>query len=226
DTHRLLRLKPRPGYIHSESPLSVCQIDHTPTDINFVEVIEGGGRFVGRAYLTLVTDVCTRSILGFCLTLEKPSVLSVGLCMAQAMCPKQDWLASRAINHDWPMFGRPRVLVTDSAKEFKGNAFQRGCEEYGIEIRYRNRYRVHEGGVVERLLGKLNAVLASYPGSTGRSVSDRKQYPSQKRARTSFAQLEQCITLAVIDHNHQQNNRTLRVPAVEWHKHADDLHSF
>ena len=58
------------------------------------------------------------------------------------------------------MFGRPRLLVTDSAKEFKGHAFQRGCEDYGIDIRYRDRGRVHQGGVVERLLGKLNAVLA------------------------------------------------------------------
>ncbi len=137
----LHRLKPRPGYIHAERPLDVCQIDHTPTDINFVEVVEGGGTFVGRAYLTIVTDVATRCILGFCLTLEKPSALSVALCLAQAMCPKEEWLAARSIEHGWPMFGRPRSLVTDSAKEFKGNAFQRGCEDYGIRIRYRDRGR-------------------------------------------------------------------------------------
>ena len=40
--------------------LDVCQIDHTPTNINFVEVVEGGGTFIGRAYLTIVTDVATR----------------------------------------------------------------------------------------------------------------------------------------------------------------------
>ena len=44
----LLRLKPRPGYIHASHPLDVCQIDHTPTDINFVEVIDGGSVFIGR----------------------------------------------------------------------------------------------------------------------------------------------------------------------------------
>jgi hypothetical protein len=42
------------------------------------------------------------------------------------------------------MFGRPRLLVTDSAKEFKGHAFQRGCEDYGIRIRYRDRGSVHQ----------------------------------------------------------------------------------
>ena len=38
----------------------------TPTDINFVDVIDGVGVFVGRAYLTLLVDVYTRCIVGFC----------------------------------------------------------------------------------------------------------------------------------------------------------------
>jgi putative transposase len=222
----LLRLKPRPGYIHASRPLDVCQIDHTPTDINFVEVVDGSGVFVGRPYLTIVTDVATRSILGFCLTLEKPAVLSVALCLAQAMCPKERWLGARALDHAWPMFGRPRLLVVDSAKEFKGHAFQRGCDDYGIRIRYRDRGRVHQGGVVERLLGKLNGLLATYPGSSGRSVADRDGYPSERRARLSFADLERCAALAVIDHNLQENSKTLKVPIKEWQRNSADLTRF
>ncbi|ACM29226.1 Mu transposase C-terminal domain-containing protein [Rhizobium rhizogenes] len=224
--HHLQRLKPRPGYIHASHPLDICQIDHTPTDINFVEVVEGEGTFVGRAYLTIVTDVFSRCILGFCLTLEKPSVLSVALCLAQAMCPKEAWLAARYIDESWPMFGRPHLLVTDSAKEFKGHAFQRGCEEYGTRVRYRDRGRVHEGGVVERLLGKLNGVLSICPGSTGRSIADRDQYPSQSRARLSFAELERCVALAIIDHNLHQNDKTLKIPAREWQSRAGEIRQF
>jgi putative transposase len=183
----LMRLKPRPGYIHAPNPLDVCQIDHTPTDINFVEVINNGGVFIGRPYLTIVTDVSTRAILGFCLTLEKPSVLSVALCLAQAICRKDAWLTSRSIEHAWPMFGRPKLLLTDSAMEFKGNAFQLGCDDYGIRIRHRDRGRVHQGGVVERLLGKLNGVLSTYPGSSGRSVADRDGYTTARRAVVELA---------------------------------------
>ncbi len=216
----LLRLKPRPGYIHATNPLDVCQIDHTPTDVNFVEVIDGAGVFVGRAYLTLVSDVATRAILGFCLSLEKPSVLSVALCLAQAICPKDGWLASRDIRHDWPMYGRPRLLVADSAMEFKGHAFQRGCDEYGIRIRYRDRARVHHGGVVERLLGKLNGVLATLPGTTKRSVAARDEYPAEHRARLSFSELERCVVLAILDHNRHQNPKTLNIPVKEWEQRA------
>lgn len=220
-----LRLKPRPGYIHAPHPLAVCQIDHTPTDINFVEVVDGAGVFVGRPYLTIVTDVSTRSILGLCLTLKKPSVLSVALCLAQAMCPKDAWLAARDLNHAWPMFGRPRLLVTDSAKEFKGMPSNKAVI-YGIRIRYRDRGRVHQGGVVERLLGKLNAVLATFPGSSGRSVAHRDEYPSARRACLSFADLERCVALAVIDHNLQENSKTLKVPMTEWKRNATALPRF
>ncbi|NTI26763.1 transposase (plasmid) [Rhizobium rhizogenes] len=222
----VLRLKPRPGYIHAARPLDACQIDHTPADINFVEVVDTSGVFVGRPYLTIVTDVATRSILGFCLTLEKPSVLSIALCLAHAMCPKDAWLAARNLDHPWPMFGRPRLLVTDSAKEFKGHAFQRGCDDFGIRIRYRDRGRVHQGGVVERLLGKLNAVLATYPGSSGRSVADRDGYPAGQHARLSFGDLERCVALAVIDHNLQENPKTLKVPITEWRQNGEVLPRF
>lgn len=222
----LHRLKPRPGYIQAARPLDVCQIDHTPADIHFVEVVDGSGLFVGRPYLTIVTDVATRCILGFCLTLEKPSVLSVALCLAQALCPKDTWLAARRLDHAWPMFGRPQLLVTDSAREFKGHAFQRGCDDYSIRIRYRDRGRVHQGGVVERLLGKLNAVLATCPGSSGRSIADRDDYPCAQRARLTFAELERCVALAVLDHNCQENSKTLKVPMTEWHRNAARLPHF
>ena len=217
------RLKPRPGYITAPHPLAVCQIDHTPADIHFVEVVNDAGVFVGRPYLTIVVDVFSRAILGFCLTIEKPSSLSVALCLAQALCPKDEWLSARGLgDHCWPMFGRPGTLVVDGAKEFKGAAFGRGCKEYGIVIRPRHRGNVHQGGVVERLIGVLNGVIGALPGRTGRSVADRDGYPSNAKARLTFADLERCVALAVLDHNQSQNGKTLNVPIAAWRAHAAD----
>jgi putative transposase len=221
--NHLRRLKPRPGYINAPRPLAVTQIDHTPTDIQFVEVVDGAGAVVGRAYLTILVDVFSRCILGFCLTLEAPSTLSVALCLAHAICPKEAWLETRGIAHAWPTFGRPKQIVTDSAKEFLGTAFKRGCAEYGVTIRRRNRGRVHEGGVVERLLGKLNGVIGRHDGASGRSIKDRDGYPSEKRACLTFADLERCVALAIIDHNGQMNEKTLKVPLTEWRAQAAGL---
>ena len=86
--------------------------------------------------------------------------------------------------------------------------------------------RVHQGGVVERLLGKLNSILVTYPGSSGRSVVDRDMYPSEQRARLSFADLERCVALAVIDHNLQENSKTLKVPITEWQRNRVALPRF
>jgi len=212
----LRRLKPRAGYIRAKHPLDVVQIDHTPADIQFLEVIDNQGVFIGRPYLTIAADVATSAIIGFCLTLEQPSRLSVALCLAQSMCRKEDWLVERHIDHAWPMFGRPKQIVVDSAMEFRSASFTRGCADFGIAIQTRNKGTVHRGGVVERLLGKVNTVLRSLPGKTGRSIADRGDYPSEERARLSFSDLERCITLAIIDHNLSQNARKLTVPADEW----------
>ncbi len=65
-----------------------------------------------------------------------------------------------------------------------------------------------------------------HPGSTGRSVADRDGYPAQRRARLGFADLERCVALAAIDHNLQQNEKTLKMPAAEWAQYGRDLPRF
>jgi putative transposase len=220
------RLKARPGIIKSAAPLAVGQIDHTPADIQFAEVIDSEGLFVGRPSITLLTDVHSKCITGFCLTIEKPSTLSVALCLAHAICRKEDWLAARGIKHAWPTFGRPKGLVVDSGSEFKGASFDKACAEYSIKIKRRNAGTVHIGGVVERLLGKINHYMGRYDGRTGSSVADRDGYASEARACLTFEALEICIALAIIDHNDHMNEKTLKVPIKEWLSHVPDQSKF
>jgi len=81
---------------------------------------------------------------------------------------------------------------------------------------------VHWGGVVERLLGKLNRYVGKYDGRTGSSVADRNGYSAENRACLTFNDLERCIALAIIDHNEDMNKKTLKVPIKEWIAHAPD----
>ena len=220
------RLKPRPGYITAGGPLAVGQIDHTPTDIHFVEVVDATGAFVGRPNMTFDVDVFSKCILGFCLSLEKPSTLSIALCMAHSICKKDDWLKSRGITKQWPTYGRPKRVLVDSGPDFRGAAFDRGCAEYNIKIKFRNRGTVHTGGVVERLLGKINRYIGKNDGGAGRSVADRNGYPSENRACLTFDDLERCVALAIIDHNEEMNKRTLKVPIKEWKAHVANQSDF
>lgn len=218
------RLKPRPGYIRAPRLLAICQMDHTPTDLQFVDVIDQLGVFVGRAYLTLLVDVFSRCILGCCVTLEKPKVLSVAICLAHAISPKDEWMKALGLaDFSWPTYGRPEKILTDRGKDFRSDAFAQGCDDFGIELGHRNRGRVHEGGVVERLLGKINRIIGSEYGATGRTVADRDGYPSEKRACLTFRDLERCVALAIFEHNTQENKRTLKIPLKVWEENVDQL---
>ncbi|MFX8704237.1 integrase, partial [Acinetobacter baumannii] len=73
--------------------------------------------------------------------------------------------------NDWPMFGRPKVLLVDMGAEFRSALFKEACEDFGINVRLRNRGNVHTGGIIERLLGILNGILGGLYGRTGNSVA-------------------------------------------------------
>ena len=87
-------------------PMDLVQIDHTPLDVIVVD--ERDRRPIGRPYLTLAIDVATRTVPGFCISLEPPSTVSVALVLTHAVLPKDDWLADRELRIQWPVAGLPR----------------------------------------------------------------------------------------------------------------------
>jgi len=72
------------------APLEQVQIDHTVIDVIVVD--ERDRRPIGRPYLTIAIDVFTRCVPGMVVTLEAPSAVSAGLCLAHAACDKRPWL--------------------------------------------------------------------------------------------------------------------------------------
>jgi putative transposase len=138
------RLSPvREGLLVSE-PLQLVQIDHTLVDVIVVDEIER--KPIGRPWLTLAVDVATRMVPGFHLTLEAPCATSVALALSMAVLPKERLLAKHGLNLNWPCHGLPECVHLDNAREFYSKALKRGCQEYGIEIRYRPPGRPHLGG--------------------------------------------------------------------------------
>lgn len=131
--------------------LGQVQVDHTVIDVIVVD--ERERQSISRPYLTVAIDVYSRSILGMVVTLEAPSAVSVGLCLAHGGTDKRPWLESLGIDAQWPMSGKPRELFLDNASEFKSEALRRGCEQHGIKLAYRPPGRPHYGGIVERVIG-------------------------------------------------------------------------
>lgn len=74
--------------------LEQVQMDHTPVDVIVVD--ERHRLPIGRPYLTAAIDVLSRCIVGMVVTLEAPSALSVGLCLAHMVTDKRWWRRGRS----------------------------------------------------------------------------------------------------------------------------------
>ncbi|MCW2934663.1 MAG: Integrase catalytic region, partial [Actinomycetia bacterium] len=161
--------------------LEQVQADHTPVDVIVVD--EQHRMPVGRPYLTVAIDVCSRCVLGMVVTLEAPSATSVGLRLAHAAGDKRPWLERLGAEAVWPMSGKPTELYVDNAAEFKSEALRRGCEQHGIRLRYRPPGQPHLGGIVERLIGTMMQMVLPTTGTTRSRGCSCRSSPSSQSSR-------------------------------------------
>jgi putative transposase len=171
---------------------------------------------VGRPYLTAAIDVYSGCLLGMVVTLEPPSAVSVGLCLARVCSDKRPWLEGLGLGEDWPMGGKPRLLYLDNAAEFKSEALRRGCEQHGIRLDYRPVGRPHYGGIVERVIGTAMAQVRELPGTTISSPVERRTYDSEKTAALTLREVECWLALAVVAYHGTVHSGLAQTPAARW----------
>ncbi|EDV9406556.1 Mu transposase C-terminal domain-containing protein [Enterobacter hormaechei] len=197
------------------APLKQVQIDHTVIDLIVVD--ERDRQPIGRPYLTIAIDVFTRCVVGTVVTLEAPSAVSVGLCLAHAACDKRPWLEGMDVEIDWPMSGKPMLLYLDNAAEFKSEALRRGCEQHGIQLEYRPLRQPHYGGIVERIIGTaMQMIHDELPGTTFSNPGQRGEYASEKMASLTLRELERWLALAVGTYHGSVHSGLLQPPAARW----------
>ena len=206
-----------PGSFVVRRPLDVVQIDHTPMDIVVVDDLYR--QPLGKPYLTLATDVATRCIVGFVISFVPPGAGTVSLCMTLIVSPKDVWLKQLGVSGAWPMAGLPKTLHLDGAAEFKSKALRRGCDQYGIELVYRE--RPHHGGHIERLIGTKMSKLKKLPGATGGSPKARKAHDPDKHSAMTLGELEAWFALQIVGRYHQDPHRGLKggTPNGAWALH-------
>lgn len=140
-----------PGTFSASRPLDVVQIDHTKADVFVVD--EETRQPLGRPWLTLAMDVCSRMVTGFYLTMDAPSRLSTSLCLLHSVFDKSAWLREREITDPWPVAGLPALVHVDNGADLRSRAFKRGCDDAGIAIDWRPAGEPRFGGHIERLIG-------------------------------------------------------------------------
>ena len=196
-------------------PLDVVQMDHTPMDVMVVD--EASRESIGRPYLTLAIDTMTRCIVGMLLTLEAPSATSVGLCLAHTVSDKRAWLERLGLTDvTWEMNGKPHLIYTDNAKEFKSEALKRGCEQHKIDLDYRPVGQPHFGGIIERVIGTAMKMAHALPGTTFSNIQERGKYDSEARAILTLSELEKWLALAICTYHESIHDSLWESPSACW----------
>lgn len=194
--------------------LERVEIDHTLVDTHIVDRLDG--KPIGRPWLTIAIDVGTRAVLGFVLTLEHPSRLSVALCVQHAIFPKESWLKSIGAVGSWPMFGRMELIYTDNGAEFRSPSFRLGCQRHGIRNDYRPVRTPRYGGTVERLIGTFMRRMRLIPGNTYNEILGTRTPYAEQSAVLTLDDLERWFTNEVTAYHHE-THRTLGIsPMSAW----------
>ena len=205
----------RPGKMVIDQPLALVQIDHTPCDILLV-ADDDPGKIIGRPWLTLAIDVATRVALGYYLSMDAPSTVSVAMCLAHVMLPKVENTSTNVL---WPMYGIPSVVLLDNAKEFHSVALQRGCDQHGITLNWRPVKEPHYGAHIERLMGTFMKMVHTLPGTTFSNPKQRGDYPSERKACLTFADFQAWLVEKICHYYHVKKHRGLDIPPlVAWER--------
>lgn len=200
-------------------PNSVVQIDHTKVDLIIVDEIHRLP--VGRPYLTIAIDVATKMISGFKVTLDPPSASSVGLCVAHAIMSKENWLAKRDIDAEWPIYGKMEKIHVDNGKDFRSNMLRRACQQHSIILEFRPKGQPNYGPHVERAFRTFMQEVQTIPGTTFSSVKDKLDYDSEGNACMTLSELELWFTVFIVYcYHHRPHKGINKIPPIQLYTDA------
>ncbi|HHM6759892.1 Mu transposase C-terminal domain-containing protein [Pseudomonas sp. NY15181] len=198
----------------ADYPLAVVQIDHTPIDLIIVD--DQHRKPIGRLWLTLAIDVHSRMIVGYYLSLEEPSEISVAMCIAHSALPKEAWLHIHHVDGDWPVWGFPRVIHSDNGPDFRAENIRRSCSNYNIENVFRPVKVPKYGGHIERMLGSFMRMVHELPGTTFSNTFARDGYDSEKNAALTMGEFEKWLVRTILRYHQEPHSALYMSPARKW----------
>ncbi|OYX04277.1 MAG: integrase [Caulobacter vibrioides] len=207
----------RPGSLTVTQPNAVWQIDHSPADVILVDADSRAP--IGRPWVTLVIDVASRVVTGLYVSLDPPSVVSVGMALQHAILPKDEALAERGISAEWPAFGLPELVHTDNGSDFRSRSFSHACSNLGIETDRRPVGAPRYGGHIERLIGSVMSEMHLLPGATFSNVAARGDYASDAAAIMTIDEFEVWLRRFVAGDYNRRIHASLSAPPLEtWRR--------
>ncbi|MBB3937848.1 DDE-type integrase/transposase/recombinase [Aureimonas phyllosphaerae] len=223
NNHRVSQAHPDPEYVMDE-----VEIDHCLADII---VRDENGDILGRPWITVVLDRCSRMIVGMHVSFEVPGFAAVQRCLMHAFWPKDlrrwkpghpEFDPERELLHTWPCHGIPEVIYTDRGKEFLSIPLDRVGWSLRIRILPLPARSPHLKGKIERFFGTMHAKVYSYEeGKTFSSYVQRHEYDSYKESKLTLRDLKWKLLKWVVDDYHPSLHDGLSgIPLMVWHEKA------
>jgi putative transposase len=136
-----------------------------------------------------------------------------------AILAKDEALAQRGIDVDWPAFGVPELLHSDNGSDFRSKVFARACANLGIEIDYRPVGEPRYGAHIERLMGSVMTEMHLLPGTTFSDVAARGDYNSAAAAVMTIDEFETWLWRFVAGDYNRRLHSSLDAPPLEtWRR--------
>lgn len=197
-----------------KAPLDRVELDSTPADLFVVD--PESMLPLGRPTIVLCLDRCTRMILGWYVSFEKPSIHSLMQCLRSSILSK-DYIAEMRQKHGWAIrhepetFGVPRVLALDRALENISPQIAKFAVRAGInQIHLMGGKRPWLKGAVERVIRTMSErLLHPARGTTFHNTLMKMGYNPEKDAVCTLDDLDYALHKYFIDIYPREARRSL-----------------
>lgn len=210
------------GHMPVTRVMEEVEIDHTPLDIILLD--DELDEPLGRPFLTLLMDRCSKCIVGLYITLKEPSYLSVRSAILNTLKQK-DSIVGRfpKIKCEWPCHGKIGTLVVDNGAEFWSYSLEQACLELNIQIQYNAVGEPWGKPFIERTFGTIiKKFIGRFPGKTFSNILEKMDYNPVKDAVIHFSAFNELFHKWIVDIYHQESNKLYtHVPILSWQQAAD-----
>lgn len=179
---------------------------------------------LGRLWVTVVIDRCTRMIVGFHLHVEPPSSLTIAAALRNAFAPKL-YMRTR-----WPdvrtnvAWGLPELLILDNGLENHATFLLEALEELGVAWLFAKPRTPEDKPYIERWFGTLTRDFSSrLPGWVGSNPREKGDYDSVALACLRIEDADELLHRWVANYNVDVHEGVTDVPEAKWLRLVEDL---
>jgi putative transposase len=209
------KFKPATKKYSADYPLQKIQIDHTKVDLHIVD--DEHRTSIGRPWLTLAIDIYSRMIVGYYLSLDAPSGVSVGMCIVNAILQKNKLLNQFELDTEWNVWGKFDNIFTDNGADFRSFSVEQACLANGIHINFRPIGKKEYGGHIERLIGTTMTEVHDIPGTTYSNIKEKMDYDSEGNACMTFDEFEKWLLIYITKiYQHNIHSSIKTSPFIKW----------